>query len=104
MVFARDRDDNLIHMPFVAASGSTLTDPIGECLTEFLPPLAHGLVRHANPALSQHLLDHAKAQGKSEIEPHGIADHLRREAMTAIERVTGGPHILRLPPGIFQTR
>src|SRR5580692_735753 len=71
---ASNRDDDLIHMPFVAASRRALADLIGERLAELLPPLAHGLVRHANPARRQHFLDHAKAQGKPEIEPNGIAD------------------------------
>ena len=36
---AGDRDDDLIHMPFVAASRRALADLIGECLAELLPPL-----------------------------------------------------------------
>src|ERR1700722_9082565 len=46
---ASDRGDDLIHMPFVAASRRALADPIGERLAEFLSPRAHGLVSHANP-------------------------------------------------------
>ena len=64
VLFAGDRDDDFVHMPFVAASGSSLADPVGECLAELLSPLAHGLVGHANPARHQHFLDHAQAQGK----------------------------------------
>src|SRR5512133_4029195 len=30
MLFARDRDNDLVQMPFVATSGSALADPIGE--------------------------------------------------------------------------
>jgi hypothetical protein len=86
---ASNRDDDLIHMPFVAASRRALADLIGERLAELLPPLAHGLVRYANPARRQHFLDHAQAQGKPEIQPNGIADHFRRKAMAAIQRVTG---------------
>jgi hypothetical protein len=47
-------------------------------------PLAHGLIDHANPARRQQLFDVAKAQRKPEIEPYGIADRLRWEAMEAI--------------------
>ena len=54
---APNRDDDLIHMPFVAASRRALADLIGERLAELLPPLAHGFVRHANPARRQHFLD-----------------------------------------------
>jgi hypothetical protein len=61
VLLAGDRDDDLIHMPFVAASGRALADAIGERLAELLPPLAHRLVGHADPARRQHLLDHAQA-------------------------------------------
>ena len=50
MLLAGDRDDDLIQMPFVAASRRALADLIGERLAELLPPQAHGLVGHANPA------------------------------------------------------
>ena len=89
---ASNRDDDLIHMPFVAASRRALADLIGERLAELLPPLAHGLVRYANPARRQHFLDHTKAQRKPEIQPNGIADDFRRKAMAAIQRVTGSQH------------
>src|ERR1700734_3495345 len=89
---AGDRDDDLIHMPFVAASRRALADLIGEGLAKLLSPLAHRLVRHANPARRQHLLDHPKAQGKPEIQPDGTADNLRRKAMAAIETVTSAGH------------
>ena len=89
---AGDRDDDLIHMPFVAASRRALADLIGECLAELLPPLAHGLVGHANPARRQHFFDHAKAQGKPEIEPNRMADDLQRKAMALVERVAGCRH------------
>src|ERR1700722_4917625 len=72
VLLAGDQDDDLIHVPFVAASRGTLANLIGERLAELLPPLAHGLVRYANPARRQHLLNHAQAQGKPEIEPNGI--------------------------------
>jgi hypothetical protein len=88
LVFGTD----LIHMPFVAASRRALADLIGECLAELLPPLAHGLVGHANPARRQHFFDHAKAQGKPEIEPNRMADDLRRKAMALVERVAGCRH------------
>lgn len=38
MRFAGNRDDNLIHVPFVAARRSPLAELLGEGLAEFLPP------------------------------------------------------------------
>ena len=101
---AGDRDDDLIHMPFVAASRRALADLIGERLAELLPPLAHGLLRHANPARRQHFLDHTKAQRKPEIQPNGIADDFRRKAMAAIQRITASRHGRRLATCPLTTR
>src|SRR5580692_7496737 len=101
---ARDRNDDLIHMPFVAASGRTLTDAIRVSLAELPSPLAHGFIRHANPARRQPLLDHAQTQGKPEIEPNGTADYFRREPMATIERIVDSRHGHRLPRRPFRTR
>jgi hypothetical protein len=92
ILLARDRDDDLVHVPFVAASRRTLADPIGERFAELHPPLTHGLVGHANPTGRQHLLDHAQAQGKPEVEPNRITDDFRRKAMAAIEGLTSARH------------
>jgi hypothetical protein len=53
-LLAGDRDDDLIQMPFVAASRRTLADLIGERFAELLSSLTHGLVGHANPTGRQH--------------------------------------------------
>ncbi|MGY4566992.1 hypothetical protein ACVWY5_000061 [Bradyrhizobium sp. USDA 3256] len=37
MLSARDRDNDLLQMPFVAASGSALADAVGEHVAEFPP-------------------------------------------------------------------
>ena len=45
MCLTRDRDDDFIQMPFVAASRRTLADRVSEGLAEFLPPwrtVSHG--------------------------------------------------------------
>ena len=99
---AGDRDHDFIHMPFVAATGRAPADLIGERLAELLPPLAHGLVGHANSARREHLLDHAKAQGKSKVEPDRIADHFRRKAMAAIQGGASSRHTPLLPTSPFQ--
>ncbi len=59
MLFARDRDNDLVQMPFVATSGSALADPIGERLAEFPSPLAHAFIGHTDATRRQHFLDHA---------------------------------------------
>ena len=101
MCLTRDRDDDFIQMPFVAASRRTLADRVSEGLAEFLPPLAHRLAWHANSARSQPFLDHPQAQGKPEIQPDGMADNLRRKAMAAIDTVTRAGHRPPLTPRCF---
>ena len=49
MLLPRDRDNDFVQMPFVAASGRALAELRGERLAELLSPLAHGFVGHANP-------------------------------------------------------
>ncbi|MDA9537274.1 hypothetical protein ACM41_13925 [Bradyrhizobium sp. CCBAU 21362] len=63
MLFARDRDNDLVQMPFVTASGSALANPIGERHAEFGSPLAPSFIVHACLAraslfdLARHLHD-----------------------------------------------
>ena len=47
-------------------------------------PAAHRLVADLHPALSQRLLNVAKAQGEAKIQPHGLADHIGGEPVTLI--------------------
>jgi hypothetical protein len=96
VLLAGDRDDNLIHMPFVAARRSPLAELIGEGFAELLSPSAHGLVGHANPTRRKYLLDHTEAERKSEVEPHRMAYHLARKAMTVVQGITSSWHRPRL--------
>lgn len=45
-------------------------------------------MRNDDPPRRQHILDHPQAEGKAEIEPHGVGDDLGRKAMAAIKRIT----------------
>lgn len=56
--FAHDRDKGLVQVPFVAASGSALADPIGERPAELPSPLALGFMTQAKA--TRRLLDHAQ--------------------------------------------
>ena len=50
------------------------------------------LVADVNATSGEHFLDHPEAQGKPEIEPHRMGDHLGGEARSTIERVTSFVH------------
>jgi hypothetical protein len=53
-------------------------------LAKLQAPLPHGLVTNEDAAGRQHLLDHAQAEGKTEIQPHGMADHRGGIAVAAV--------------------
>src|SRR5215213_6783680 len=92
MLSARDADHDLIQVPFVPGCRKTSPDLIGKALPELQSPLPYGLMTDQNASGRQHLLDHAQAERKPEIQPDSMADHFGREAMTGIARVTGRFH------------
>jgi len=85
MLLAIDRDDDLVEMPLVAQARSSAADFVGEVPAEFLGPAPNRFMADDNPPCRQKVLDHSQAEGKSEMEPNGVGDDLRREAMAAIK-------------------
>jgi hypothetical protein len=75
-------------MPLVSGCRKTSADLGGEILAELQGPLPHRLMTDLDASGGQHLLDHAQAQGKPEVQPDGMADHFRRETMAGIARGT----------------
>src|SRR3954454_632288 len=69
MLYPGDFDDGLIEMPFISGAGCPAPDLVGECLAELACPLPHALVADDDAACGQHLLDHAQAERKAEIQP-----------------------------------
>src|SRR3954468_15760823 len=107
VLVAGDGDDDLIKVPFVAATGSPPTGAIGKFPAEFQAPLSavdllrSSTVADRDAARRQHLLDHAQAQREPEIEPHRVGDELCGEAIAGINRVSGRRHPttdIRPPP------
>src|SRR5215211_1054056 len=76
--------NNFIQVPFVSGRRQTPPDPVGEVLAELERPLPHALVAHDDAARGQHLLDHAQAERKAEVQPYRVADHLRWETVAGI--------------------
>jgi hypothetical protein len=62
---------------------------VGVGLAERSAPLPDGLVGDRDAALQHHLLDVAEAQREPVIEPHAVADDLRREAEPSVRRRLG---------------
>src|SRR5215211_1171473 len=91
-------------MPFVSHTGQPAPDLVGEGLAELAPPLAHGLMAHDDAASRQHLFDHAQAQGKAEVQPHGVADDLAWKAVAGVGRLGYSCHAGHLPVPAFPAK
>jgi hypothetical protein len=96
MLLATDADHDLIEMPLVSRRRKTAADLLGEILAEFQRPLPDCLVADQDASGRQHLLDHAQAQGKTEVQPDGIADNFRRKAVASVARMTRRVHPSRM--------
>jgi hypothetical protein len=84
-----DDDDNLIEVSLIAEpAGRSLADIVGEVSAEFLRPQPHGLVRDVDATRCQQILDHAQAERKPEIQPHGMGNHVRWKSVTTIKTGT----------------
>ena len=79
----------------VKAHDGVVTD--SKILTELQRPLPHRLMADEDASGSEHLLYHPQTEWKPEVEPDGMADHLSREAVADIARVTGVLHPLHMP-------
>lgn len=82
---AADPADHFVEMPARRRRRSALLQPPSDQQSELFRPAADGFVADVDAALGQQLLDIAKAQAEAEIQPDGMADHLRRETV-ALER------------------
>src|SRR6202035_488811 len=83
-------------MPFVANPGKATTDLIGELLAEFARPLPHGFVADDGAAGGEQFLHHAETKREAEIQPHGMADNLRRDPISGVAGASGCCHPTRL--------
>ena len=92
VLLARDAEEDLVKVPFVAAAGGSPTKAVGELLAEFQAPLPDRLVGDQDAAGRQHLFDHAQAQREPEIQPDRIADELGGVAIASVKRVSGRRH------------
>jgi len=85
-------------VPFVSRCRKTPADLLGKALAELHRTLPDRLMTDLDAAGRQHLLDHPQAQRETEVQPHGMADHLSWKAMTGIARITRRFHPSRMAP------
>jgi hypothetical protein len=93
----RNADHNLVQVPLVSGCRKTPADLVGKALTELQRPLPHRFMTDHDPSGGEHLLDHAQAERKSEIQPHSMADDFSRESVTGVARMARWFHPLPMP-------
>jgi len=77
-----DPNHHLIEMPSTRRRRPTPTQVRRDRRAKFQRPASDRLVADLDPALRQQLLHVPEAQGEAEVQPHRIADHVRREPVT----------------------
>src|SRR4051794_7568094 len=97
MLLAADHQAHFVEVPFVSHTGQPAPDLVGKALAELARPLAHGLMADRDAASRQHLLHHAKAQRKAEVEPDRVADDLGWKAIAGVGGLGAGCHAGHLP-------
>ena len=98
MILATDLDEYFIEVPLVARAGTSSTQLISVCLAELQAPFSNRLIGNDYPTHSHYFFNVAVAESEAEVKPHCVADDLRREAMTAVER-SSGMHRRIMPQG-----
>jgi hypothetical protein len=81
---ALDPDEHLIEVPLVSWPRPAAPQAIGEIRAEFLAPPSHRLVGDDNASFSQDQFNISQAEAEHMVQPHDMADDLRREPMTIV--------------------
>jgi len=81
-----DRYDDFVQMPDVASTRLFSLQAAGIIGSEFHGPATNGFVGDRYPAFEQHFLHEPQAEWEAKIEPDGVGDDLRWEAMALVAR------------------
>ena len=84
LVLAVDRENHLVEMPLIARLLSLGAQVPRKLSPELQDPASDRLVRNVQAAFGQEFLDVAVAERETQIEPDGMADDVRREAVAGI--------------------
>jgi len=79
---AGDLHHHLVQMPPARRRRSAASQVRRDQRTDLVPPAAHRLAADLNSTQGKQFFDIAKAQRELEIQPHRLADHIRREPVT----------------------
>ncbi len=84
VLYSLDANEHLVHIPLVPRRWPAAAHAGGETLTEFLTPTPHRLVGDDHAPFGQDQLNVTETETEHVVEPDGMADDLRREAMTVM--------------------
>ena len=79
-----DRDKDFVQEPCIPESTLSALQPPGVVGAELPAPLPNGFVRHDDAAFGQQILNIPEAHAVSVVQPDGVADDFRREAMPKV--------------------
>src|SRR5262245_11726755 len=82
--FAVDREEDFVQVPLVTGSGAPAAELIGIGLPELPAPIPHGFVGQDDPTFRHQLLNIPVAQAEAEVQPHAMANNLRRKPMALV--------------------
>jgi hypothetical protein len=83
-------NEHFVQVPRISGLRPALVQSSGEVGTEFRAPQSNALVGHCDAALGENQLDVAQAEAEYMIQPNGLADDLRRKAMSGKGGVLSG--------------
>jgi len=86
MVLAADRDEHLVHVPDVPETTLSPPQSAGVFRSKLPAPRSNGFVGYGDTTLGEKVLDIAKAERESMVQPDGMADDLRWKAVASIQR------------------
>ena len=81
LALAMDPHEHFVQEPGIAESTLTSLQPPSVAWAELSAPLPNGFVRHDDASFGQEVLDISDAQAVSVVDPHGVADNVRRKPM-----------------------
>jgi hypothetical protein len=84
LLLAVDSDEEFVQILGITEAALFLLKTSGLVGSEFPPPLSDGFVRNNDSAFGQKIFHITEPQTEAVIDPYGVADDFRREAVSAV--------------------
>jgi hypothetical protein len=84
LLLAVDSDEKFVQIPGITEASLFLLKTSGIVGSEFRAPLPDGFVRNNDSSFRQKIFNITEAQTEAMIDPYGVADDFRREAVSVV--------------------